>query len=159
MSDPIFTLLYKAGSDWEILPGSVSRTGYQRATGAMAQLDAIKARFHLTPPLDPALAAAKTAKLAELGATLKAALLAQFGSAPLGGQWQFDPLRAGCNACLEKGDLVSAAKGLQDALDHTLIPNGFAGIVTDCIGLIQTAEPKFAAVQAATTIDEVNAIS
>lgn len=159
--EPLLTMVYSPTAVVSIKPAAGyvwAPAGLRASTGTQAQLDALRDRLHLTPLPDPVLVAAKEAKLAALGADLKAALIAQFESAPLGGQWQFDPLRAGCNSMLEKGDLASAAQGLQDALDHSLIPSGFASIVTTCIGLIQTAAPKFAAVQAATTVEAVNAV-
>ncbi len=127
--------------------------------GSQAECEAfIDARKLILPP-DPVLVAAKAAKLASLSASLKAALLAQFASAPLGGQWQFDPVRAGCDAALEKGDRTRAVQGLQDTLDHNLVPAAFAPLVDNCIGWIQAYEASFAAVESATTVAAVEAVT
>lgn len=112
--------------------------------------------FVISPVDQAALTKAKAKKMAALGEKLRTDLLAIFANWTVGEQYDFDGARVALNADLLAGNIVRAITGVSTfrVADATLTDHRNA-----VLGVLNAAAAKFGAVQAASTVEAVNAIS
>jgi len=103
-----------------------------------------------------ALAAAKTAKALSLSNGLKTALLAEFTGLTPAQQYMLNGARLALNDDLTAGNMANAIAGVT----NFILPDPSLGTAqTTILGILNTYAPKFAALEAATTVDAVNDIN
>lgn len=129
----VVSIEVRTGKKWVGLP-------LRSVEGTQAQLDSLIARLHLTPLPDPALVAAKAAKLAALQSAYDASLEAGF--AATGGT---PPITAKISATLDAQGRLSALLSLWSDYESHIWDDAYAATPGD--STVKTASAQAATVQ------------
>lgn len=121
-------------------------------------LSALETAQELTPiqtsSIDP-LQTAKWQKAREFYADGRAATLAIFSSLPVGVQAQFSPVLDAADRAAKAGNAALA----KETVETCVVPEALAAAQSALVDQLTEVVGKFSALAAATTVEEVNAIS